>query len=176
MNRGHQAPEQSPPGPPHEGVIEATTIEGASLMRVPFIEYEHGTLSEIHNPGWASMYTEPIEHMYTIRNRSGARNEWHIHRQTTDRYLLLAGDIEIALHDGRAGSASNGETIRVHLTPVGKPGYQGLRIPPGVWHTFRSAEDGFLLLNNKFPKFNREDPDKFVVKFTESTIDFSWSE
>jgi dTDP-4-dehydrorhamnose 3,5-epimerase-like enzyme len=165
---------QVPVGPKTSTVIEPSGIEGALLMSVPNVEYEYGNLAEIFNMEWDSIYREPVEHMYMIRNRPNTREEWHVHTKTVDRYVLLQGVLEVALFDGRDGGESAQKLVQFELNSLGDSGPNALRIPPGVWHTFRSAGE-FALLNCKYPGFNRENPDKYVATFPESGIDFKWN-
>lgn len=165
---------KSEPGPSFSPSIEQTDIAGVVVMSVPSVEYEYGRLTEFMSPDGDSIYAEPIDHMYFITNRRNSRREWHVHQHTFDRYLLVSGQIEIALHDARLDSASMGRTIRVELTPIGIKGAHGLRIPPGVWHSFRTNSQEFTLLNCKTPPYDRENPDKSTLSFEESGVDFEW--
>lgn len=166
--------EQSSPGPEHQTTITESEIQGVLLMTVPTANYEFGSLSEIFNPEWDSIYNEPIEHMYVITNSANQREHWHVHLNTIDRYVLLSGEIEVALFDNREDSPTQNTLTRHILVQVGTTGVHGLRIPAGVWHTFRSVGDGFSLLNNKSPRFNRENPDKFSIPLENDTVSFSW--
>lgn len=165
---------QSEPGPGFYPSTEQTEIAGVVVMSVPSVDYEYGLLTEFMSPDGDSIYAEPIDHMYFITNRRHSRRQWHVHQHTFDRYLLVSGQIEIALHDARSDSASSGRTIRVELSPIGMKGVHGLRIPPGVWHSFRTNSREFTLLNCKTPQYDRENPDKSTVSFEESGIDFDW--
>lgn len=165
---------KSDPGPRHEAALTTTPIEGVLLMQVPTVHYEFGGLSEIFNPEWDTIFDEPIEHMYVITNSANTREHWHVHLHTIDRYVLISGQIEIALFDNREDSGSNGVVDRVVLNQVGTSGFHGLKIPAGVWHTFRSDSASFTLLNNKYPKYDRENPDKYSIAFGEAPIHFSW--
>lgn len=143
-------------------------------MEVPTAEYEYGSLSEILNPEWDSLYAEPIDHMYVIKNAANQREHWHVHLKTVDRYVLIDGELEVALFDERAESATSGTVERFLLSPIGGQGYHGLKIPAGVWHTFRSSTPTFTMLNNKFPRYNRADPDKYSIAFADAPVHFSW--
>ncbi len=166
--------EQVSPGPNHRTTLVKTEIDGVTLMTVPVMAYEYGLLGEIFNPDWESIFREPIEHMYVINNVGHERGHWHMHRVTTDRYVLIQGEIEIALYDDRPASSTYQSLIKVILVQIGAAGAQGLRIPPGVWHTFRSKDLSFTLLNNKYPKYDSENPDKFVRSFEEAGFEFAW--
>lgn len=174
VNSGLSKPQKSTKGPEIASTTATTSVDGVILMQVPTVKYEFGELSEIFHPEWESIYAEPITHMYVITNAKHERHDWHVHHETFDRYLLLQGEIEVALHDAREASPTNGETIVVKLCGVGTPGNHGLRIPPGVYHTFRSMTESFTLLNNKTRPFDRENPDKFVVSFEQSGVNFQW--
>ena len=143
-------------------------------MTVPTVNYAYGSLTEILNLSWPSIYEEPVEHTYVVVNSKVQRNEWHVHKESFDRYLLLQGELEVVLYDNRPQSPTADTLGRYFLHGVGNPGCHGLRIPPGVWHTFRSISDGFMLMNNKFPPYRQDNPDKYSVAFSESGVDFEW--
>jgi cupin fold WbuC family metalloprotein len=166
--------ERSPKGPEIASTTSPTSIEGVELMKAPTVKYEYGHLTEFYNPLWETIYKEPITHMYVITNQKHERLEWHVHEKSFDRYLLLRGEIEVALHDARCSSSTKGKTEVLKLSEVGSSGNQGLRIPPGVYHTFRSASEDFTLFNSKSHPYNKENPDKFVVSFEQSGVDFHW--
>lgn len=168
--------EKVPAGPDHSTTVRETEISGVTLMTVPSAHYEYGFLSEIYNPEWESIYDEPLEHMYVIQNKQHERNQWHVHEHTVDRYVLLFGQLEVALFDARPESVSHGVLQVFALSQLGESGNHGLRIPPGVWHTFRSKDSSFTLLNNKSPKYSREYPDKFVIPFENDEVEFAWPE
>lgn len=166
--------QKSKKGPEIASTTSTTSIHGVTLMKVPTVKYEHGELTEVFHPQWETIYLEPITHMYVIKNGKHERHEWHVHHETFDRYLVLQGEIEVALHDARESSRTKGETIVVKLVGIGTLGNHGLRIPPGVYHTFRSVTKGFTMLNNKSLPYNREAPDKSVVPFAQSGVNFKW--
>ncbi|MER3387450.1 MAG: dTDP-4-dehydrorhamnose 3,5-epimerase family protein [Microcella pacifica] len=161
---------------PHLGPVtpqrEALGVAGAFLVRFPAIAYNDSVLYETHRDGWVGLFEEPIEHLYHVRTRRGVVRSWGRHARTTDRYVAMLGVIEVALFDARPSSDSRGALAVVQLdSDVG----MGLRIPPGVWHTFRSATEHALLLNSKTPPYDPEQVDKELLPMPHESIPFQWS-
>jgi dTDP-4-dehydrorhamnose 3,5-epimerase-like enzyme len=161
------------PSVDHAATNHLTEIDGVVLRSLPSVNYEYGVLSELHHADWDTFYDEPIEHMYVISNGPNSRSDWHVHYKTVDRYVLLNGAIDIALFDNREDSETHNSLILVTLNAVGNSGFHALKIPVGVWHTFKS-DVGFTLLNNKYPKYDRHDPDKYVMPLSNDRVDFHW--
>lgn len=168
--------QQDAPGPDHRAETRTTAIDGVILQRFPSAAYAHGLLTELHNERWSSMFTEPIEHVYLVSNdESGARQEWYEHRQSTDRYVVLEGSVRVALFDGRSDSTTHG-VLEVYDLVRARDGWAGLRIPPGVWHSFRITGERLMLMNAKTPGYQRENPDKFRMPMPNDQVDFSWDD
>jgi dTDP-4-dehydrorhamnose 3,5-epimerase len=164
------------PGPEHSTIVHLTAIEGAYLMSVPSVHYEFGFLSEIINKGWDSIYDDPFEHLYFITNDNKRRSSWHVHLHTVDRYTLLNGNVDVALYDNRPDSETHGVLTHFTLSPLGASGFHSLKIPAGVWHTFRCTSESFTLMNSKYPKYDRLNPDKYDIPLENDTVTFSWEQ
>ena len=70
---------------------------------------ESGSLVEILRTDWADVYHDeqrPFAQTYFSTTPAGlARDEdvWHVHQHQEDRFVVAAGDIILALWDGREG-------------------------------------------------------------------------
>ncbi len=163
------------PGPDHEPTVELLAIEGVVQERFPTVRYEHGGLIEIVNASWNDMFDSPLEHLYLLNNDGPrARGEWYVHHIVTDRYVLIDGIVDLALFDAREGSVSHGALIVTTLGPLGGTEASGVRIPPGVWHSFRYRSPRMLLLNAKTPGYDRAAPDKYRVGMPNEQTAFEW--
>lgn len=164
------------PGPIHATEIFALGIEGAQLERFPKVGYRYGSITEVANLAWAGMHQDlPIEHLYFVSNDgSEARVEWYVHHHSTDRYVLVKGRLSVALFDAREGSPSYGVLEKLEVGDLSSDLPQGMKIPAGVWHSFKPTGGEFLLFNSKYPGYNQADPDKYRLPMPNEQCDFSW--
>ena len=160
----------------HSVTVTELKIEGAQLETYPTVSYQYGYLTEYANRDWQGMLqSAPIAHGYFIYSDGGkARNEWYVHNHTLDRYVVVTGRLEVALFDAREGSASQNtiEVFQIGSISSGLP--SGMRIPPGVWHSFKSVQGEYLFLNHKHPGYNRENPDKYRIPMPNDQCSHSW--
>ena len=163
-------------GPVHATEIIELGIEGAWLERFPTVSYRYGHLTEVANEAWTGMHQfDPIGHLYFVSgNGTEPRAEWYVHEKTLDRYVLVSGRLRVALFDNREGSLTHGaiEVFEIGGLSSGLP--QGMRIPPGVWHSFNSLDGEHMFLNAKHPGYNQADPDKYRIEMPNEKCDFSW--
>jgi dTDP-4-dehydrorhamnose 3,5-epimerase len=164
------------PGPDHAPEVEHLAIEGVILERFPTVRYEHGALTEVVNASWDDLFAMPIEHLYILNNAGPrARDEWYVHHIVTDRYVLVDGVVDLALFDARDDSSSRGTLVVTTLDPIGGEAPSGVRIPAGVWHSFRCRSPRMMLINAKVPGYNRAEPDKYRLPMPNEHTNFRWS-
>ena len=165
-------------GPDHKPELHLhSNIDGVVIQACPVVPYAYGTLTELYRPEWHGVFAEgePIEHLYVVRNGSGARKEWYFHEHTLDRYMVVAGSLDLGLYDGRPESATYGLFTVISLTGE-RPGLpNAIRIPPGVWHSLRWNTEEGLFVNAKLPGFNRQLVDKFRVPLDELPSAITWN-
>jgi dTDP-4-dehydrorhamnose 3,5-epimerase-like enzyme len=160
-------------GPDHWADIQTCKIEGVRLQKSPIVKYSAGQICEVKNRRWENLYEGSIEHIYIIYDDTLAEREWGMHKESTDRYLMIKGTIEVVLFDGRDNE--NTEPFVCKLSGADEGGYSGLIIPPGVWHSFRNFnKNEIILMNFKYPEFNREDVDKYRLPMPNNLTDFQW--
>jgi len=147
-------------------------INGVMFGRNRVVNYNSSLLVEIHRKPSSGLYEE-LNHLYWIVTHRGVMRKWGVHKATTDTYSAVYGTLEVALWDGRNESSTYGETVIIEL--VSENG-EALRIPPGVWHTFRSKTETSILMNSKSPTWKSEDTDKLSYDFSESSPPFQWPE
>lgn len=149
-----------------------TTIKGVLFGRNRTVEYNSSLLVEIYRKPLESLYEE-INHLYWIVTSKGVLRKWGVHETTIDTYSAVFGQLEVALWDSREGSPTFGQTLIVELNADKG---EALRIPPGVWHTFRAKSDKVVLLNSKSPGWTSDQTDKNSYNLSESDPPFEWPE
>ncbi len=158
---------------------KVSEVEGVETEKSPFVIYGgDNCLTELFREEWQGgvFKGEPIEHLYTVSAPTGGtHNEFHFHEHTADRYMILSGEVDVGLYDGREGSPTFGAFLVVSLStmPSQKPNL--LRIPPGVWHSLRWRSSEGLLLNAKTPSYSRGLPDKFRVQPEDYPDAINWN-
>ena len=115
-------------------------------------------------------------------------DRWHVHRIQTDRFVVVLGEMTLALFDSRESSPSRGrlEVIRmkggswapVRSARVPNPVGHLVPIPPGVLHCIGNLSDEPFLLEN-FPTELYSPADEGRVPFSEVPVDtarrpFDW--
>lgn len=151
--------------------LDELAIPGVIRAKFPVVPYNGSTLVEPHRAGWTSIYDEPIDHLYWIVTARGERRRWGRHTRTVDRYAVVQGIIEVALIDGRDATPTTDDALVVVLD--GAAG-DGLRIPPGVWHTFRAVTPTAVLLNSKAPPYDPTEVDKDLLPMPNDQFSFTW--
>jgi len=160
--------EKDTPGPDHQPEVAVNNlIEGVFTSSSPFVIYnEDNLLSEIYRPEWIGVFAqdEPIEHLYTVLAPTGGiRKEYYFHAHTTDRYILLNGELKLGLYDGRKDSKTFDNFTVITLGVPGSGFPNAIRIPPLVWHSLKWESKQGMFMNAKLPGYEKDSPDKFRV-------------
>ena len=147
-------------------------IEGVVLERLVAHHDHRGGLAElvdVTQPFWS----EGIVYAYAFTVRPGRIKGWGMHKLQTDRYVVLAGNLRVVLHDGRVGSPTAGHFAELHFTDA-SPGR--LSIPPGVWHADQNwGETDVRVINFPTRAYDRERPDKYRIDPHSGEIAFDFS-
>jgi dTDP-4-dehydrorhamnose 3,5-epimerase len=149
----------------------AARIAGVRIERIPGSHDHRGSLLPFLNPA-QPFWSEPIVWGYLLTVRPGRIKGWNMHQRQADRYVVLSGNLRVALHDDREGSPDRGHTCEFHFTP-GSAGL--LLIPPGVWHATQNWGRSLGRVAN-FPTrpYDPQDPDKFRLEPSTAKIPFDW--
>lgn len=161
----------------------AKLIKDVLLYPLKINKDESGILVETLRTDWPGIYGENREfsmQYYSITKSGIARddNVWHYHPTVQeDRFLVVKGDIVVAVADNRKDSETYGVLNLFHMQSQSSPYI--LLIPKKTLHGFLvvSKEDG-ILLNFPTALYNPEEEgripyDKAQVKFTDGTF-FNW--
>jgi dTDP-4-dehydrorhamnose 3,5-epimerase-like enzyme len=174
-----------PIGPP------AVRIEGAAPLRRTVHQDARGFLLETLRSDDAIVNGDRFRMSYTSLTIPGQfrdADRWHVHRVQTDRFVVLLGEMTLALFDARRGSLTEGllDVVRLegvppaHLTnpsPRDFPTYL-LPIPPGVYHSLGNLSNEPFLYQN-YPTELYDASDEGRVSFSSQTVaalggPFSW--
>lgn len=118
------------------------------------------------------------------------RDRWHVHRVQTDRFIVVLGEMTLALLDGREDSSTQGRLEVIRMSGCQFPGQQGsgadpaetylVPIPPGVLHCVGNLSSAPFLLQN-YPTELYNPSDEGRVPFSQRPIEpggspFAWTE
>ncbi len=116
------------------------------------------------------------------------RERWHVHRIQTDRFVVVLGEMILALFDARANSSTQGRLAVIQMSgaPFDRPSREAnesartflVPIPPGVYHCIGNLSRRPFLLTN-FPTELYDARDEGRIAFGEVPIErlmgpFSW--
>ncbi|MBI3976642.1 MAG: dTDP-4-dehydrorhamnose 3,5-epimerase family protein [Chloroflexi bacterium] len=130
-------------------------VRGVVVRRLRVNRDLRGTLVETLRVDWPDVYDpagRPFAQCYCSYTEHGiARDEarWHVHEHQEDRFVVVAGELVLALFDRRPASPTHG---RLNLIRMGESGGDDgqllVVIPHRVLHGFLSVgRMGVLLLN-----------------------------
>ena len=75
----------------------------------------------------------------------GVIKAWHLHREMTLNYAVVAGMIKLVLFDGRENSPTAGQLQEFF---IGEESYQLVKIPPHVWNGFKAIGTQMAIVAN----------------------------
>lgn len=176
-------------------LIEAPsiTIQGAQPLARVFHRDTRGFLIETLRSDDTSVNGSRFQMSYSSLTRPGEfrdRDRWHVHRMQTDRFVVVLGEMILALLDDRTESPTFGrlELIRLLGSPFSLDSSSDpmpeqtylVPIPPGVLHCIGNLSATAFLLQN-YPTNLYDASDEGRIPFTERPIGeekapFSWAD
>lgn len=159
-------------------------IEDVLMYPLKVNRDDTGILIETLRSDWKEIYGEGREfamQYFSITPSGIARDEntWHIHNGQEDRFLVVQGEIIVAVADNREGSRTKGLLNLFHMKPQENPYI--LLIPRHVLHGFMViSKSEAILLNFPTQLYNPNDEvrvphEKALVKFSDGS-NFTWEE
>lgn len=162
-------------------------IDGVVLHKLKINSDPRGILVEALKTDWTDVFDPkdlPFAMQYfSITKPNVARDEnlWHVHKFQTDRFLVISGDMVVAIFDPKENSKTRGI---LNIFPMGEAqGNDGqflLLIPPETYHGFLTVGKKEVVLEN-FPTklYNSSDEGRILyseagVKLKDG-IPFSWN-
>jgi dTDP-4-dehydrorhamnose 3,5-epimerase len=115
----------------------------------------------------------------TVPGEFRDRDRWHVHRVQTDRFVVVLGEMTLALFDARPTSPTRGvlDVVRMTGAPFDQPSAGPkedrvtylVPIPPGVYHCIGNLSDRPFVLTN-YPTELYDPDDEGRVPFLEVPI------
>lgn len=146
-------------------------IEGVEVIEVRNVIANSGHTTEVVRRDWFGGDLE-IDQVFQVTLGPHGISAWHVHLDTTDRLFVNAGQVKIALYDGRAGSPTRGAVNEFRLGDR-RPGL--LIVPPGVWHGVQNLQGTeSRVLNLVDVAYEYEDPDHWRLPPDTAEIPYSF--
>ncbi|MBI2941882.1 MAG: dTDP-4-dehydrorhamnose 3,5-epimerase family protein [Chloroflexi bacterium] len=160
-------------------------IDGVVVHKLRVNRDARGLLVETLRTDWADVYDandRPFAQTYYSITRPGvARDEdfWHCHRYQDDRFVVLLGDLVIAIADARPGSPTRGTIGLFKLGESRGDEQTELLIPRNTLHGFVVVGERPAVLVN-YPTQLYNPSDELRIPFAEADVrlpdgvPFSW--
>jgi len=146
-------------------------IEGVMIKPLKLIPDERGRLMEILRED-DDIFLR-FGQAYLTTGYPGVVKAWHYHKNQYDNFCVLKGMMKVALYDARKESPTEGEVNEFFL---GEHRPLVLRIPPGVYHGFKTiSTEEALLINIPTQSYRYDAPDEFRVPAHENDIPYDWA-
>ncbi len=144
---------------------------GVHLKDIQVHTDDRGMVFELYDKRW-TVHKAPLVFSYLFTIRPGIIKGWGVHKKHDDRYVILFGEMETVLYDGREDSKTFGMVSKIYLTEQKR---QLLTIPTGVWHADRNIGQKDVVAVN-FPTivYNHTDPDKYRLPVDTDKIPYKF--
>jgi len=117
-------------------VTKSDRIDGVVIVEPKVFGDERGLFVETFRKEWVPGANEMVQANRADR-QAGTLVGLHYHRFQADYWYVPFGHAFVALHDLRASSATDGNTLTIELS---SDNHIGLYIPPGVAHGFLALD------------------------------------
>jgi len=183
---GSSVPRVVPIEPP------AVRIAGAAAIPRTFHQDPRGFLVETLRSDDAAVDGARFRMTYsslTLPGQFRDADRWHVHKVQTDRFVVILGEMILALYDQRPGSSTHGHLDVIRMTGASRDAVASphprdfasylVPIPPGVLHCIGNlGTEPFLLQNFPTELYNASDEGR--VPFASLPIPslgqpFAWS-
>jgi len=145
-------------------------IDGVSVKQLKLVADERGWLMEILRRDWRIF--EKFGQVYITAAYPNVVKAWHAHREQTDHLVCVKGLAKLVVYDGRDGSKTKGE---INEFIIGEKNPILVKIPPGVWHGFKTiGEETSLVVNIPSELYNYKEPDELRLPPDTDKIPYDW--
>ena len=146
-------------------------IDGVKIKQLKVIPDERGRLMEILREDDEIFMR--FGQVYLTTGYPGVVKAWHYHKVQNDHFCVVKGMMKVVLYDARDGSPTKGEVNEFFL---GEHRPVVLRIPPLVYHGFKTiSQEEALLINVSTQVYRHDGPDEFRVHPHENDIPYKWA-
>ena len=144
---------------------------GVTFKEIPTHIDARGSVCELFDSRW-DWHPDPLVFSYVFTIRPEMIKGWGMHMQHEDRYLLLQGEMEVVLYDGREDSPTKGLVSKVVLSEFNR---RLMNIPAGIWHADHNIGQKEVLVVN-FPTicYDHSNPDKYRLPLDTDQIPYSF--
>ncbi len=118
-------------------------IEGVQINPLRQIPDERGKI--MHMLRRDDRYFQEFGEIYFSVVYPGVVKGWHIHKEMTLNYAVVAGMIKLVLYDDRPTSSTCGELQELF---VGESNYVLVTVPPMVWNGFKGVGTSQAIVAN----------------------------
>jgi dTDP-4-dehydrorhamnose 3,5-epimerase len=148
-----------------------TLIHGVKMRDLVLHTDDRGTVCEMYDPRWG-FNPDPLVFTYFYTLRPGWVKGWAHHKEHSDRYCILQGEMKVVLYDPRPDSPTYGQVQEIYLTEHRR---QLLSIPPLVWHADENIGIKDVLVVN-FPtiQYDHANPDKYRLPVNTDLIPYKF--
>jgi dTDP-4-dehydrorhamnose 3,5-epimerase len=146
-------------------------IDGVVLKPLKVFPDERGRLMEILRSD--EEIFEKFGQVYLTTGYPGVVKAWHFHKLQADHFCVVKGMMKVVLYDSREGSPTKGE-VNEYFLGDHRPAL--LRIPPNVYHGFKTiSTEEALLVNVPTEPYRYDRPDEFRVDPHDNDIPYDWA-
>jgi dTDP-4-dehydrorhamnose 3,5-epimerase len=145
-------------------------IEDVVTKQIKQIPDERGWLIEIMRNDWE--HFQKFGQVYVTAAYPQIVKAWHMHKKQTDNITCIKGMIKLVLYDGRKKSKTKDE---INEFLIGEKNLLLVKIPPGIWHGFKTIADEYaLVLNVPTELYNYNKPDEYRLPPDTNKIAYDW--
>jgi dTDP-4-dehydrorhamnose 3,5-epimerase len=145
-------------------------IEGVETKQLKQIADERGWLMEIMRSDWEQF--QKFGQVYITAAYPQVVKAWHLHKKQTDNMTCIKGMMKLVLYDGREKSETKNE---VNEFTIGERNLLTVKIPPEVWHGFKTVTEEYaLMLNVPTELYNYKKPDEYRLPPDTEKIPYDW--
>lgn len=109
-------------------------IKGVRVTHLDQFQDERGKVMRMLRAD--SEFFEGFGEIYFSTIYPGAIKAWRQHREMTQNYAVVLGEIQLILYDDRPGSETRGVLHEVHISPEN---YCLVTVPPMIWYGFKGV-------------------------------------
>ncbi len=147
--------------------IEQGAIAGVFVVTPDVHGDERGRFVETYRRAWFPEGREMLQGNRSDK-QAGAIVGLHYHLHQADYWYVPRGRARVGLHDLRAGSPTDGQTLALE---IGEHDHRGVFIPPGVAHGFSALSD--LTITYLVDQYYNPD-DELGVAWNDPAIGMDW--
>lgn len=144
-------------------------IDGVKVRPIRRISDERGQVMRMLRSD--DSHFERFGEIYFSTVYPGAIKAWHLHKQMTLNYAVVAGTIKLVLFDDRNGSATRG--VIMELFP-GESECCLVTIPKGIWNGFKGIGISPAIVANCATEVHA--PEEIVrLPYNDASIPYDWT-